>query len=92
MTKPVLLYFIAPRCAPCKALAPALLYTAAALGLDIRAVDCTLSQQTARKYHVQATPTLLLLKDGHPYPVQEVGTVPSEAELRRKVAELLEGG
>lgn len=82
MHQPVLVYFWAHWCEPCKSLSPTLEklaneYRGAFL---VAKVDCDQEQQLAMQVGVQSLPTALLIKDGQPID-QFMGAVP-EGELR----------
>jgi len=63
LNQPVLLYFCAPWCAPCKAIQP---HLASIDGKQVQVlkIDITGNPNTANQYKVQTLPTLVYLKDG----------------------------
>jgi thioredoxin 1 len=65
---PVLVDFHATWCSPCKASAPALEDAAREFEGEIAfvKVDIDAEAELARTYDVQAVPTFILVKDGHP--------------------------
>ncbi|MER5885613.1 thioredoxin [Streptomyces sp. NPDC001941] len=66
--KPVLVQFTAEWCGPCRQLAPVLRALAREEGerLEVVQLDVDRNPQTALRYHVLATPTLLVFRDGEP--------------------------
>lgn len=82
MQQPVLLYFWAHWCEPCKSLSPTLEKLANEYrgGLRVAKVDCDQEQQLAMQVGVQSLPTALLIKEGQPVD-QFMGAIP-EGELR----------
>ncbi|WP_406656131.1 thioredoxin domain-containing protein [Methanolobus sp. ZRKC2] len=68
MSKPELLDFSATWCGPCKMQKPILDKVKEELGdkVDVKVIDVDQNQDMARKYGVQAVPTLVILKDGEP--------------------------
>jgi thioredoxin-like negative regulator of GroEL len=64
--------FGAPHCAPCRALAPIVeaLVREYAGRVELVHVDCDREPETAARFDVRATPTIVLLRDG-----REVGRV-----------------
>jgi len=61
LNQPVLLYFSAPWCAPCKAILP---HLTALKNVVVVKVDITGNPNTANTYKVQTLPTLVYLKEG----------------------------
>lgn len=88
---PVLVDLWATWCAPCRTVGPALEHVAADLAGRIKLVkvDVDGSPALARRFKVQAVPTLLLLDHGELI-TQQVGAAPAPA-LRRWVQESLAG-
>lgn len=85
----VLVLFSTPYCIPCKQLSPTLEEVADAKGITLVKVNGMESQQTAARFHVQAVPTLLLMKDGQR--ISARGMV-SKGELTRWLDEELQQG
>lgn len=90
LQQPVLLYFWAQWCEPCKTLSPILEKLANEYrgGLRVAKVDCDEQQQLAMQVGVQSLPTALLIKDGQPVD-QFMGAVP-EGELRNWLDQYVE--
>ena len=85
--KPVIVDFWAPGCPPCAALAPILEKVAADVAtVKFCKVNAAKEQLTARKYRVQAVPTLFIFKGGE-ISDSFVG-FQSEQEIRRRIAAL----
>ncbi|MCG5529426.1 thioredoxin [Halorhodospira halochloris] len=90
LQQPVLLYFWAQWCEPCKSLGPTLEKLADEFrgGFRVAKVDCDQEQQLAMQVGVQSLPTALLIKDGQPVD-QFMGAVP-EDELRKWLDQYVE--
>ncbi|MCG5547409.1 tetratricopeptide repeat protein [Halorhodospira halochloris] len=90
LQQPVLLYFWAQWCEPCKSLGPTLEKLADEFrgGFRVAKVDCDQEQQLAMQVGVQSLPTALLIKDGQPVD-QFMGAVP-EGELRKWLDQYVE--
>ncbi|BAU56419.1 Thioredoxin domain-containing protein EC-YbbN [Halorhodospira halochloris] len=90
LQQPVLLYFWAQWCEPCKSLGPTLEKLADEFrgGFRVAKVDCDQEQQLAMQVGVQSLPTALLIKDGQPVD-QFMGAVP-EGELRKWLEQYVE--
>lgn len=65
---PVLVDFWAPWCGPCRAMAPAFEQAARDLRERVRLVKVNTqdSPRIAERFRIQAIPTLILFRDGHP--------------------------
>jgi len=63
---PVVVYFWAPWCGPCKAIAPILEELAEELGSAVKIckVNVDNNSEVATKYEIRAIPTILIFKDG----------------------------
>lgn len=85
---PVLVDFVAPWCAPCKALAPIVQRVAAETAgrVKVVTVDTDASPGTARRYGVRGVPTLLVFRKGE-MTAQHLG-----ATTKEKLLELLSWG
>lgn len=83
MQQPVLIYFWAQWCQPCKTLSPLLERLAEEYqgGFRLAKVDCDQQQALAAQIGVQSLPTALLVQEGQPVD-QFTGAVP-EGELRQ---------
>lgn len=83
---PTLIDFGAPRCPPCRMIAPEVERVADSYAGRIRVVTCNADDnpELAERFHVFSIPTLLMIKDGHVVG-QLVGAVP-----RRRIEELVE--
>ena len=70
-------------CGPCRQVSPALenVATQRAGKLKLVKVDVDAAPETARKFSVQAVPTLLILKDGRVL-ARQAGAAPSDVLLR----------
>ena len=70
-------------CGPCRQVSPALenVATRRAGKLKLVKVDVDAAPETARKFSVQAVPTLLILKDGRVL-ARQAGAAPSDVLLR----------
>ncbi len=90
MQQPVLIYFWAEWCQPCKTLSPALEKLADEYkgAFRLAKVDCDQQQQLAAQVGVQSLPTALLVKEGQPVD-QFTGAVP-EGELRQWLDQYVE--
>ncbi len=90
MQQPVLIYFWAQWCEPCKTLSPTLEKLAEEYrgGFLLAKVDCDQQQQLAAQVGVQSLPTALLVKEGQPVD-QFMGAVP-EGELRNWLGQYVE--
>jgi thioredoxin 1 len=79
---PVLVDFVAPWCAPCKALAPTLARLAAeTVGrVKVVTVDVEASPLTATRYGIRAVPTLLVFRNGD-QTVRQLGVASKEKLL-----------
>jgi len=90
MQQPVLIYFWAQWCEPCKTLSPLLEKLADEYqgGFRLAKVDCDQQQQLAAQVGVQSLPTALLVKEGQPVD-QFMGAVP-EGELRQWLGQYVE--
>ena len=62
--KPVLVYFGAEWCGPCKSMAPILESLSTETRFDIIKADIATSQQLAEQMNIQSVPTMNLIKDG----------------------------
>ena len=64
--KPVLVYFFATWCGPCKTQAPILDEVKQRLGkqVSIIKIDIDQNQQVAAQYQVRSVPTLIIFKNG----------------------------
>jgi len=86
---PVLVFFWRGKCPPCERMEPVLARIAQDYAGDLLVVKANINDTptAARKYQIDAVPTILLVRDGKEVEriVGEVG----ESELRRKVEELL---
>ncbi len=82
---PVLVDFVAPWCAPCKALAPIVQRVAVETAgrVKVVTVDTDASPATAQRYGVRGVPTLLVFRNGE-LTAQHLG-----ATTREKVLDLL---
>jgi len=58
-----LVYFHSPRCGPCRRMSPLIDGLAERYG-NVTRVDISQDREAARKYHVRATPTTILVEDG----------------------------
>ncbi|MBK1735270.1 thioredoxin [Halorhodospira abdelmalekii] len=90
LQQPVLIYFWAQWCEPCKTLSPLLERLADEYrgGFRLAKVDCDQQQQLAMQVGIQSLPTALLIKEGQPVD-QFVGAVP-EGELRKWLGQHVE--
>ncbi len=90
MQQPVLIYFWAEWCEPCKTLSPLLEKLADEYrgGFRLAKVDCDQQQELAAQAGVQSLPTALLVKEGQPVD-QFMGAVP-ESELRQWLDQYVE--
>ena len=63
---PVLVYFCAPWCGPCRAIAPVVEELAGSFGDKVRFAKCNVDDNpvTPGKYGIRAIPTLILFKGG----------------------------
>jgi len=86
---PVLVDFWAPWCAPCRTMGPILdeLARERAGHLKVVKVNVDESPDAARRFGIQAVPTLMLWREGAPAPVAQ-GAVPKR-ELEKLLAPLL---
>lgn len=82
---PVLVDFFATWCGACRSLEPALDSVASRYkgSLKVGKLDVESSPESARIYHITATPTLILFRDGRPAE-RAVGALP-ERELQKLV-------
>ncbi len=90
MQQPVLIYFWAEWCQPCKTLSPVLEKLADAYkgAFRLAKVDCDQQQELAAQVGVQSLPTALLVKEGQPVD-QFTGALP-EGELRQWLDQYVE--
>lgn len=90
MQRPVLIYFWAAWCEPCKTLSPLLEKLAGEYqgGFILAKVDCDQQQQLAAQAGVQSLPTALLVKEGQP--VDQFMGAASESELRQWLDQYVE--
>ncbi len=82
MDKMTVLKFHAPRCAPCKTLAPNLDKAVSSFGnITVESINIDQDPDMAAKYSVRMIPTLVLLKDG-----EEVGRMVGSKTLEQIVS------
>lgn len=74
---PTVYYFHHPRCAPCRSLTPRIDALSAQHPGQVLKVDIAQQAELAAAFHVRATPTTLLVKDGR---VEEVLLGPQSAK------------
>jgi thioredoxin 1 len=65
--QPVLVYFWAPWCGPCRLMTPAMNWAAQQYSDRLKVVKMEIdpNPETVSKYDVQGVPALILFKDGH---------------------------
>lgn len=82
-SKPVLVEFWATWCPRCRMAAPVIeaLATEQADQFTVATLDVDANPEMTRKYQIEATPTLILFKDGHPMR-RVVGAMAKAAYLR----------
>lgn len=88
MQAPVLLYFTAPWCGPCKQFGPTLEKVVKQAGgkLKLARVDIDKNKQIAAQFGVQSVPTVFVLFEGQPVDAFQ-GAVP-EGELKKYINKL----
>ena len=81
-----LLYFYSQGCAPCRGMTPAVDQLAESHG-EVHKIDVRSDPETARRYKIRATPTIVLIKNGVIDEVALGAKTPAQLEtLLKKIA------
>lgn len=86
--KPVLLEFYSDSCIPCKRMSPVLAELDEEYeGLKVSKLNIKFGAETAKKYEVMASPTIIFFKDGDE--VKRIRGIAKKAELEAVIKEVL---